>query len=185
VRDLPLPDSPTRAGVSPFSMSKLTSWTAGSQRSPIGKPVERCRTESSGIAGVGIVPDGLRRRPSSSGRRPSPLPAFVIRPSAFASRSALVIRPSAFASPSAVGCCRYPEPGTRYPDHVTARALPFPQCRRYNPLRFRQSPPDASSNEQQLALDRTDPPRRSGVPRRAACRSPACVPEGRSVWTTP
>src|SRR3954464_9785913 len=47
VSDLPLPDSPTRHKVSPASIWKLTSITAGMNRPFISKPVVRCSTDKS------------------------------------------------------------------------------------------------------------------------------------------
>src|SRR4051812_36898801 len=47
VSDLPLPDSPTRHKVSPASIWKLTSITAGMNRPLMSKPVVRCSTDKS------------------------------------------------------------------------------------------------------------------------------------------
>ena len=56
--DLPLPDSPTRPSVSPADRWKLTSVTAGRNRSADWNPAVRCSTRRMGVTGEKDAVDG-------------------------------------------------------------------------------------------------------------------------------
>src|SRR5436190_19406497 len=64
VADLPEPDSPTSASVSPLRMSKETRSTASISRSPWPNVTDRSRTESSGDAEASMALT-CRRSPES------------------------------------------------------------------------------------------------------------------------
>src|SRR5690606_21957675 len=53
--DLPLPDSPTSASVSPLPTSKLTASTATTSRPPLSYTAVRCFTESSGLGSLFLI----------------------------------------------------------------------------------------------------------------------------------